>query len=382
MRTFGVEEEFLIVDPSTWQLLPIGRAAVDAWRARGGCGDSVGGTQLAVELQQEQIEAVGPPQDDFAGQLEAIKAGRRVADDAVSHFGGRVVALGAAPIPVTPHPDTAPRSQEIVRRFGVLGRQQLTCGFHTHVLIESADEGVVVLDRIREWLHVVLALSANSPFWAGEATGFSSYRRELFGRWPNTGPTEIYGSAAAYDAHRAALLDSGVPLDSGMLYFDARLSDRHPTVEIRVADVCLDSRHAAAIATLLRALVETAVRDHDSGGPLPRTSPSVLHAWGWAAARDGISASLVNPASGLAQPAAEVVAQLLGRVRPVLVETEDITAVESAVADILLHGSGATRQRGAYRIRHDLSAVLKAALAATHAEDRRDVLTVPLAGSC
>ena len=89
------------------------------------------------------------------------------------------------------------------------------------------------------WLPVLLALSANSPFWQGRDTGYASFRSQAWTRFPTAGPTEIFGSAAAYEARAAGLVDTGVLLDRGMIYFDARLSHKYPTVEIRVADVCL-----------------------------------------------------------------------------------------------------------------------------------------------
>ncbi|GAA4283890.1 glutamate--cysteine ligase [Brevibacterium daeguense] len=368
MRTFGVEEEFLIVDPVTRQLIPVGRAAVEERNRTLTHAPTLVDHQLTVELQQEQIETICPPQETFEGQLRAIRLGRRMADEAVSRFGGRVVALSTSPVPATPHPDTAARSEEIVRSFQLLAREQMTCGLHTHVRIEDRDEGVVVLDRIRRWLPVILALSANSPYWLGQDTGFSSYRRQVFGRWPTTGPTELYGSADAYAAHRQSLLDSGVALDPGMLYFDARLSENHPTVEIRIADMCLQPEHAAGIATTIRALVETAVREHQRGEPLMGLGTTLLQAWSWQAARVGIRGPLIDPASGRPRPAAEVVDRLLVHLRPVLDETGDRAVVEAVVADILRSGNGAARQRGAYAVRGEMADVVESAIALTHSD--------------
>lgn len=361
VRTFGVEEELLLLDAVTSQPVPAGERAVALYEPPPGAGH-----QLTTELQQEQLEVVGPPQRTLVGQLAAIRTGRALADAAAARVGARVVALPTAPGPVTPHLVPETRHHKIAQWLEVTAREQLTCGFHVHVAVEDREEGVAVLDRIRVWLPVLLALSANSPFWHGTDTGYASYRYQAWGRWPTAGPTEVFGSADAYDHHCQGLLASGVALDAGMLYFDARLCAHHPTLEVRVADVCLDAEHAAVLATLTRALVETAARNWRAGvEPLP-VAATMLRAWAWRASRCGIESQLINPTTGTPAPAAEVVTQLLDLLRPVLVDYEEDTFVEAVVTDILDHGSGARRQREAYARRGRIDDILTDALTATH----------------
>ncbi|MHC5560660.1 glutamate--cysteine ligase [Kocuria sp. U4B] len=358
MRTFGVEEELLLVDATTLQPLPAGEWAVTLQDA------SASGHEVTAELQQEQLEVASPPQTTLAGQLEAIRTGRALAEAAAAKVGGRVAALPTAPGPVTPHLVPAPRYRRIAEHFGLTAAEQLTNGFHIHVGITSREEGVAVLDRIRVWLPVLLALSANSPFWHGIDTGFASYRYQAWNRWPTAGPTDVFGSPAGYDRHRAVLLGTGVPLDAGMLYFDARLCEHHPTLEVRVADVCLDAGHAAVIATLVRALVETAARQWREDAPA--VPASVLRTWSWQASHTGVEERLIDPATGTPAPAGDVIARLLDTVRPVLTEYEEEEQVEAVIADILRHGTGARHQRQAYAARHDVRDVVTAALEATH----------------
>ena len=256
------------------------------------------------------------------------------------------------------------RNQQIRERFGATAFAQLTNGFHIHVAINSREEAVIALDRIRVWLPVLLALSGNSPFAKGVDSGFASYRYQKWTRWPNSGPTELYGSATAYETQCQALFNSQVPLDAGMLYFDARPSDHQPTIEVRVADVCLKAEHAAVIAAITRALVETAIRNQDQKPPpVPVT---VLRSWTWQASRYGVDSELIQPDTGKPAPAAEVVDQLLDGVRPVLTEYNELSTVETVVTDILQSGSGARIQRAAYAQRHDFYDVMQAALEATH----------------
>ncbi|MEX5257444.1 glutamate--cysteine ligase [Kocuria arenosa] len=360
MRTFGVEEELLLVDAQTLEPLPAGEQAVGLG---GAAADT--GHRLSTELQQEQIEVDCPPQTTLDGQLAAIRTGRALADAAAVRVGGRVVALPTAPGPVAPHIGHERRAQLVSARFGLTAREQLTCGFHVHVAVGSREEGVAVLDRIRVWLPVLLALSSNSPFWNGADSGYSSFRYQAWSRWPTAGPPETFGSAAAYDRHRQDLLSSGVPLDGGMLYFDARLCEHLPTLEVRVADVCLDARHAAVLAALTRALVEHAARDWRAGAAAPEVRASVLRAWMWQASHTGVRGPLVSPVTRTLGPAADVVAQLLEVLHPVLTEHGEAEQIGSVVAEILHHGSGARRQREAFRAGGVL-AVVRMAIEATH----------------
>ena len=129
-----------------------------------------------------------------------------------------------------------------------------------HVGVASDAEGVAVLDRIGPWLAPLLALSANSPYWMGDDSGYASFRSQVWSRWPTAGPTRLFGTPEAYHAAVQGLVATGTILDQGMVYFDARLSARYPTVEIRVADVCLSADTATLLAALARGLVETAAR--------------------------------------------------------------------------------------------------------------------------
>jgi carboxylate-amine ligase len=251
-------------------------------------------------------------------------------------------------------------------RFGITAAEQLSNGFHVHVGIESREEGVGILDRIRVWSPVLLALSANSPFWQGSDTGYASYRHQVWSRWPTTGPTDLFGSAEAYEHHRAALLSTQVPLDAGMLYFDARLCEHHPTVEVRVADVCLDAIHVSVIATIIRALVETAARAWTKGEPAAPVPASLIRTWFWQASQCGIEAKLIDPAAGAPAPAGDVVARLLETIGPVLAEYGELSAVETVITQILREGTGARRQRNAYATRGVLADVVADALDATH----------------
>ena len=205
----------------------------------------------------------------------------------------------------------APRYQRMAERFGPIAQEVLTCGCHVHVGVESDEEGIAAIDRIRVWLPVILAISANSPFFDGRDTGYASYRSQLWTRWPSAGPTDTFGTSDAYHELVRSMVESGVLLDDGMIYFDARLSRRYPTVEIRVADVCVDLEDTLVVAALCRALVETAAAEAARGELVPQMPTSLLRLAVWRAGHDGVGGVLVDPVSGRPRPWIDVMRDLV-----------------------------------------------------------------------
>ncbi|WP_458112341.1 glutamate--cysteine ligase [Arthrobacter sp. R1-13] len=349
MRTFGVEEELLIVDPDTGEPLALADAllAVRPPTADDDAPDSEGDRGLTAELKLEQIETQTLPCRDHTELLQQIRDGRAMADQAARQHGARVAALATSPIASITHTTPDPRYAAIKERFGLTLHELLTCGFHVHTFIESPEEGVAVLDRIRDKLAILVALSANSPFWNGVETGFESYRTQAWNRLPTSGPSAIFGTLPVYRRTVARLLETGVLLDEGMIYFDARLARNHPTVEVRVADVCLRAEDAALIAVLVRALVETASREwRDDVDPIP--VPTVLlRTASWQASNRGLRSELLHFGTFTPAPAADVVNALVDYLEPVLREQGELELVRAGVMRILSHGTGAEQQRRA-----------------------------------
>lgn len=351
VRSFGVEEEFLLVGSDTFAPVPAAPALLRAGRVRDG-------VVLEAELKAEQIEAVGAPQTTHSDLLDGIVAGRHAADDAALSVGARAVATATSPAAFEAHLADDDRYRRILDRFGVIAREQFTCGQHVHVSVESPEEGIAVLDRIRGWLPAILALSTNSPLVSGSDTGFQSYRYQAWGRWPTAGPADIWGDL---DRHRrviGSLVSSGVLLDEGMVYFDARLSRNHPTVEIRIADVPLYAEDAALIAVLIRALVETAARQARRGvAPLPVATP-VIAASSWLASKHGVTAGLIDPTDGSAVAASALLAKLLAHVEEALADSDDRAIAADGVERVLRRGTGAQRQRSVWQRTGDVGAVI------------------------
>lgn len=259
MRTIGVEEELLLVGSADGQPAAVGDQVVVESTRLAALGATDPTIQIEHEFKQEQAETATTPcttLDELRAELVAL---RRSVAQAAELQQAVVAAIATSPVKVRPHETPNERYARMNAEFGLLARQQLTCGQHVHVGVESREEGIAVLDRMRPWLPVLLAISSNSPFWQGADTGYASYRSVLWNQWPSAGPTEIFGSVAEYDQQVRQLIATGAALDEGMVYFSARLSAHFPTVEIRVADVCTDVDDAVLIAALCRALVETSV---------------------------------------------------------------------------------------------------------------------------
>ena len=271
-RKIGVEEELLLVDPGTYELAAVSHRAMSAYR-QGTPGAKAGGgpDELEQELFLQQLETASPPRVRLDEVREEVRRCRQAASEAASAAGARVVAVGTPIIGRSTADTVTPKSryEHIVHDFGEIGRQGAVCAMHVHVEIESDDEGVAVLDRIRPWLPVLLAISANSPFWHGRDTGYASWRSQVWKRWPTAGPSEPFGDVAGYRAAAAALLELGAAFDAGMLYFDARLAESYPTIEIRVADVCTELDDMVLIAGLCRGLVSSAAQAWRDGEPGP-----------------------------------------------------------------------------------------------------------------
>ncbi|MEU9981552.1 glutamate--cysteine ligase [Streptomyces sp. NPDC050856] len=341
MRSVGVEEELLLVDPESGEPRALSTAvlAIAAKESRDG------ENAFEKELQAQQLEFATHPRTDM-GELGAeIRRWRAEAARHAGEVGAAVAALATSPLPAGPAVSEGKRYRWIQEHFGLTAQEQLTSGCHVHVSVESDEEGVAVLDRIRPWLAVLLALSGNSPFWQGSDSGYASYRSRVWGRWPSAGPVEIFGSADRYHQQVSDLVGTGVLHDEGMIYFDARLSRNYPTVEVRAADVCLDASTTALIATLTRGLVDTAAREWREGVPPARHGVGLLRVASWRAGRSGLDDELIDPLTMLPAPAEHVVRALLDHVADALDDNGDLAYAREGIARLLRDGNGARVQR-------------------------------------
>jgi carboxylate-amine ligase len=292
-----------------------------------------------------------------------VVAGRRTAAEAAAAVGLAVAVSGAVPLALAePVVSDNDRYRDMAQTFGQVARRGTTCGMHVHVAISSDEEGVRCLDLIAPWLPVLLAMSANSPFAEGRDTGYASWRTQEWSNWPSAGPTEAFGSVAGYRLACERMIASGAARDAGMLYFDARLSDNHPTLEVRILDAVTDPADVGLLAALVRGLVETALDGWPPG--LPTWRAEELRAARWRAARYGTSDHLLDPASHELRPVREVVTALVDLVGARLDAAGDAALVEAGVERVLA-ATGATRQHAAYERTGSLEGVVDDVVART-----------------
>ncbi|MFJ6939779.1 glutamate--cysteine ligase [Streptomyces sp. NPDC101132] len=344
MLTIGVEEEYVLLDASG---MPVPRA--DVVMAEAGLEPSVEGAELQHELLQCQIEVATPVCTQLAEAAGHLLRLRRALGQAAEDHDCRLASCGTPPRnPRSPDVTDAPRYRDLSVRAPQLVAEQLVCGTHVHVAVPSRDVGVAVLNRIRPWLPVLVAAAANSPLWNGRETGFASWRTVVFGRWPVSGPPPLFADAADYDRRARDLLAAGVARDTGQLYWQARLSDRYPTIEVRCADAQLCVHDTVMLAGLVRGLVGRAIADHDAGRPVPHWPPELIQAANWHAARYGLTHTLLSP-HGSARPARAVVRELLDHTAPELERSGDLREVGRLVERLLERGTAAERQLRAHR---------------------------------
>lgn len=363
--TVGVEEEFLLVDPQTGEPAPRNTAvAAEAKRH---------GIVLQLELSSCQVETTSGVTTTSAQLNEQLTWLRRTAAQAAEAVGVQLLALGLPPI--TPHkfPVTdTPRYRRIAAGYGMLAHEQGICGCHVHVQVPDRAAALGVSNWLRPWLPSLLALTANSALYRKADTGFASWRSVLWRHWPVAGAPPYFTSPDEYDRAVRMLVDTGVILDQGMVYWDVRPSANFPTVEVRVSDVPATVTETVLLATLIRAAVTTALDELGKGVTAGHLPPAALRAAYWKAAHEGLAGDTLDLLDGRgAVPAPEQLRTLVRRVRPALEAFDEYDQVVSELDRIAAQGNGAMRQLRAWQKCGEMRDVIAEAAAATLRDTRR-----------
>ncbi|MEC3957675.1 glutamate--cysteine ligase [Nocardia sp. CDC153] len=345
--TVGVEEEFLLVDPRTGA--PVGRNA-DVVRTAADFG-----VDLQMEIMRCQVETNTRVHTNTADLLRELRELRRGA--AASAEKNDALLLAAAVPPNVPEELSitgTPRYQRIAENFGRLAREQGLCGCHVHVAVPDRAAALRVSNFLRPWLPLLLALTANSAIYRGGETGYASWRNILWRRWPSAGPPPHFESVHEFESAVESMLSLGVILDRKMVYWDVRPSNTFPTVEVRISDVPATVEESALLASLVRACAMTA---HTTDS-VPVIAEGTLRAAYWKAAQQGIDGDAIDPVDGSTVPVEDLLTRLIDRIRPALVQLDDLDFVINAVAALLSRGNGARRQLTAFRARGELGDVV------------------------
>ncbi|MER0243957.1 glutamate--cysteine ligase [Streptomyces sp. HSW2009] len=339
LLSMGVEEEFFVADAHSHRVADSG-PLLDALG-----GD--GGEHFSAEIRPCMIES----RTGICWSLAALRAELRDHREALigvaAEAGAVVVASGTYPsadwrqVGFTPRP----RFDHLVNAYARLADELLICGCHVHVGVEDRDTAVEVMNRVRPWLPILSALSASSPFWAGEATGYASYRSTIWARWPMAGTPPTLASYADHQNRVRRLVSTRTSADAGQVFWDVRPGTRYHTVEFRIADACTTIDEAVLQAGLSRALVHQSLREIDRGAPAPVAPAELLHAAKWRAARYGLDGKLIDPVAGELVPAPVYVNRLLAHVREPLLEAGDWAEVSGLARAVLRWRNSAERQR-------------------------------------
>ncbi|MGV9245489.1 carboxylate-amine ligase [Streptomyces sp. NPDC003710] len=356
----GVEEEFHIVEVETGLLVPRADTVLE----------KLPEPTFTTELQQATVESNSGVYTSLDALYADVIGTRRRLDAAATAHGLAVVAAGTVPLARTAdiRPTPGPRYRRMVDEYRMIADEQLICGTHVHVDAPDRDLAVRLMCEVSPWLHVLLALSASSPFWLGADTGYASWRTMLWQRWPTAGPPGCFADAAEYDAAVQCLIDSGVISDAGMIYYDIRPSAHQQTLELRICDACPRAETVVLIAGLFRALVtEARERLEATDAPACAGRHEWLRAAAWRAARSGLEGALIDPGTLHEAPAAAVVRSMLGQVRPALEAAGDWPTVRDLAERALATGSAAHRMRRT-AAEEDLLACTDLAIAETRGE--------------
>lgn len=342
--TYGIEEEFFLIDPDSRRLVAEPPAAF-LRNCRSRLADRVG-----EELHQAQLELVTPILQTSAQARESL-CGLRFELGRIAHRHGiGVIASGTHPLAdwEGQHHTDKPRYDRLTEDFQIVARRNLLCGLHVHVGVPGHTDRVALMNRLMVWMPMFLALSASSPFWKGQQTGLCSYRQAAYDEWPRSGIPDHFDSEADYAGFVALLARCGALRDGSFLWWAVRPSARFPTLELRIADACTRVEDSLALAAAFRCLVRAHLRNPELGAARTPFSRRIIDENRWRAKRHGTQASFIDEEAGALSPLKDVVARLLHLIGPDASELHCETEV-AHLRTILDRGSSADTQLALYR---------------------------------
>jgi carboxylate-amine ligase len=342
--TFGIEEEYFLVSLSTCAL-----ASEPPRQMLEECGAELG-QQFSTEYQRSQVEVV-----------TKVRTSASAARAELAHLRNTVAAIasryGLAPIAASTHPFTPWSTQRhankqrynaIAHDLRGVGRRMVISGMHVHVGIDDDEQRIAVMNEMRGFLPLLLALSTSSPFWQGENTGLKSYRTAINDATPRKGIPERFASWSDYCTTIGTLVRSGVIEDATKIWWDLRPSARFPTLELRITDICPLIDDALCITALFRCLCRCLHRRNGEGRRLPNDPLVLLNENRWRAQRYGLQHGFVDGRRAAIITSAALVDDLLTLIREDA-EYLDCKAEVDHARTILARGTSADRQLALYR---------------------------------
>src|SRR5687768_329533 len=351
--TVGVEEEFQIVDPQTWEL----RSHVSELLASGA---PTLGEQIKRELHQSIVEVGTKICRDVSELRDDIFHIRRELTGAAERVGLAVAAAGTHPFSHWMDQVLSPgeRYENIVEELQQLARSLLIFGLHIHVAVPDKASTIELLNEARYFLPHLLALSTSSPFWQGRDTGLKSYRTTVFRRFPRSGIPDQFNSWSEYEEYLDTLVSLHCIDDGKKVWWDLRPHPTFGTLEFRICDVPTSPRVTVALAALAQALVVKLYRLRRSNLGFRIYSRALVEENKWRAARYGLDGRLIDFGKRTEVAMRERALELLEFVDDVVDELGSRKAL-GYVHTILAEGTSADRQLQVYKQTGDLRAVVR-----------------------
>ncbi|MFH1105053.1 MAG: carboxylate-amine ligase [Actinomycetota bacterium] len=342
--TIGIEEEYLLVDPETRDLMrDPGEPVMEECRA-------ILGSQVSPEFLKAQVE-VGTRVSKTVGEArDDLRRLRSALFEVVDRHGLALIAASTHPFADWADQQVTERDRYLMlaKDLQVVVRRLVICGMHVHVGIEDPEVRIDLMNQVSYFLPHLLALSTSSPFWHGMETGLKSYRMSVFRSLPRTGVPEHFTSWAEYQRHVDVLVKPGLIEDASKLWWDVRPSARYPTLEMRISDICTRLEDGITIAALYQSILAMLFRRrlHNQRW---RTYANMLVAENvWRAQRYGAEGSLMDFGRGELVPYRELLDELIELVAEDARELGCLDEVERA-RQIVADGTSADRQLGTYR---------------------------------
>jgi carboxylate-amine ligase len=308
--TIGIEEEVMLLNPGSWSLAPAIDAVLAAWPEDSRDSVSSETHSSAVELRT----GVHTVAREAVAELAGLRAQLATVLDGL----GLVAAVSGTHFSAVWHEmavSSRRRHQAVLGSMRELARREPTFALHVHVGLPTGEAGIAAFNRLRANVPVLLALSANSPFWQGRDTGLASARTPLFQAFPRVGIPRAFGSYGEYVRAVDLLLACGAFPDPTYLWWDVRPQPSLGTVEVRIMDAQTTLDATAALVALVQSLVRLELVDGHADAALVH-APEVLDENRFLAARDGVDAELVDPVRGRAVPVASLATELVGACEP------------------------------------------------------------------
>jgi carboxylate-amine ligase len=351
--TVGVEEEFQIVDPNTWEL----RSHVSELLASSA---PAFGDQVKREMHQSIVEVgtkICTSVEELAGE---IISNRRDLADAAERVGLRVAAAGTHPFSNWMDQVISPgeRYEHIVEELQQLARSLLIFGLHVHVAVPDRSTMIDLMNEARYFLPHLLALSTSSPFWMGRDTGLKSFRTTVFRRFPRTGIPDHYRSWSEYEEYVATLVELGCIDNGKKIWWDLRPHPTFGTLEFRICDVPTAPRESVAIAALAQAIVVKLFRLRARNLGFRLYHRALIEENKWRASRWGLDGKLIDFGKRREVATRDLAVELLEFVDDVVDDLGSRREVDY-VRKILTDGTSADRQLRVYRESGDLRAVVR-----------------------